>query len=238
MVTRARTQASELSELLRARRAVAVEWPLIEIAPALDTSALQNAAARLAEFDWVLFSSANGVEQFFRHAKAPLRFTSIGAVGPKTAAALAAKGYRVSAVPAEFLSDALAKTLGDLAGKRVLLVRPEIASPDLCRSLREGGARVEKVIAYRTLLAQEERPFRWQDVDALTLASGSAARGLTAYLRGQRVLDHVCIASIGTSTTKIAEEAGLRIDVEATIHTSEGLVAALSSYFATRKGRT
>jgi uroporphyrinogen-III synthase len=223
--------------LLRARGAVPVEWPLIEIAPPRDVAALTDKAARLAEFDWIVFSSANGVENFLGHAKAPARLPRVAAVGPKTAAVLGDKGYGVDAMPDEFLGEALARSLGDVAGKRILLVRPETAPADLSRALRNGGAEVDEVIAYRTLSARGPMPFRWQDVHALTLASGSAARGLATHLHGQPVPGHVCMASIGPSTTRVAKEAGVRIDVEADIHTAEGLVTALASRFETGKGR-
>jgi uroporphyrinogen-III synthase len=234
VVTRARAQASELSDLLRARGAVPVEWPLIEIAPPHDIGAVEKAAARLPQFDWVVFSSVNGVEQFFRHAREPAALPRVAAVGPKTKAALAARGHRVDAMPEEFLGEALARALGDVAGKRVLLVRPETAPRDLPGALIAGGAAVEELVAYRTLAARDPMPFRWLDVAALMLASGSAAGALSAHLHGQPVPDHVCMASIGPSTTGVAREAGVRIDVEADIHTSQGLISALASYFAGR----
>lgn len=234
VVTRARTQASELGDLLRARGATAIEWPLIEIAPPLDVSAVEDAAARLPEFDWVVFSSANGVEQFLRHVRGQAELPRIAAVGPKTTAALNAEGHRVHAMPEEFIGAALAISLGDVAGKRILVVRPEQATHDVPGALRAGGAEVEEVIAYRTLAAREPMPFRWQDVHALTLASGSAVWALSAHLRGQPVPVHVCLASIGPSTSRAAEEAGLRIEVEASIHTGEGLVTALAAHFETR----
>ncbi|HXL69321.1 MAG TPA: uroporphyrinogen-III synthase [Xanthobacteraceae bacterium] len=237
VVTRARSQASELGDLLRARGATAIEWPLIEIAPPLDVSAVEDAAARLPEFDWVVFSSANGVEQFLHHARGRAELPRIAAVGPKTAAALNAKGHRAHAMPEEFLGAALAISLGDVAGKRILVVRPEKAAHDLAGALRAGRAEVEEVIAYRTLAAREAMPFRWQDVHALTLASGSAARALGAHLHGQPVPVHVCLVSIGPSTSRTAEETGLRIQVEASIHTGEGLVAALAAHFKTRGHR-
>jgi uroporphyrinogen-III synthase len=231
VVTRARAQASELGALLRAQGAVPVEWPLIEIAPPRDSVALAEAAARLTQFDWIVFSSANGVENFLSHAKASARLPRIAAVGPKTAAALADRGFRVDVTPEEFIGAALAHSLGDVTEKRVLLVRPESVPGDLSHALRAGGAHVEEVIAYRTLPAREPMPFRWQDVQALTLASGSAARALAAHLHGQPVPGHVCLASIGPSTTRFAKEAGLQITVEADVHAAEGLVAALASHF-------
>lgn len=234
VVTRARSQASELGDLLRARGATPVEWPLIEIAPPLDVAAVEDAAARLPEFDWVVFSSANGVEQFLRHARGRAELPWVAAVGPKTAAALNARGHRAHAMPEEFLGAALAMSLGDVAGRRILVVRPEKAAHDLAGAFRAGGADVEEVIAYRTLAAREPMPFRWQDVHALTLASGSAARALGAHLRGQPVPVHVCLASIGPSTSRAAEDAGLRIEVEASLHTGEGLVNALAAHFKTR----
>ena len=232
VVTRAREQAEEFSKKLRALGAVPIVWPLIEIAPPEDCAPLDEAIQHIAEYDWVVFSSVNGVKYFFERAShQPLPLPRIAAVGVKTAEALQQRGLRGAVVPAEFLASYLMSALGDVRDQKILLVRPDIAPPDLMLALREHGARVDEVTAYRTVPVQYERPIALDKVDVVTLASASAAKNFAAQLRGQPVDESVCVACIGLSTSKAAREAGLRVDVEALTHTLDGLIAALVEYF-------
>ncbi len=244
VVTRAREQADELNEKLRALGATPIEWPMIEIAPPEDFAPLDAAIRQLEQYDWVVFSSVNGVKYFFeRVANGDLRLATsvaapwwgcdlrIAAVGVKTAAALQQRGLRVDAVPEEFLASHSVKALGDVRGQKILVLRPDIAPSDLAITLSERGAQVDEVIAYRTLPVRPEHSIALDQVDAVTLASASAAKNFAAHLNGQAVPETVCIACIGPSTTKAARQAGLRVDVEAQVHTLDGLVEALAEYF-------
>ncbi|MBI1801174.1 MAG: uroporphyrinogen-III synthase [Chloroflexi bacterium] len=234
VVTRARAQAHELSEPLRALGAIPIEWPMIEIAPPADFAPLDRALKQVMHYDWLVFSSANGVKYFWgRIDDCQLRFPRIAAVGDKTAQALRANGLRVDAMPKEFLATEIMGALGEVANQKILLVRPEVAPADLPSSLRERGAQVDEVVAYRTLPAHYEQPFSLQDIDAITLASASAASNLARY--APRMPETVCVASIGPSTARAARAAGLRVDIEARLHTVEGLVLALVAHFNSRE---
>lgn len=236
VVTRPRESAAEFSALLRARGAAAVEWPLIEIVPALDRGALAAAADNAKNFDWLLFSSANGVRYFFDALKdRKLSGVRIGAIGPKTAAALVALGHRPDAMPSDFQSHAFAEALGDVNGKSALLVRSEIALPDLSNALRSKGMKLEEVVAYRTIPATSAAPFDWNDVDVLTFASGSAAQSLAQKMSPSLLPTALIVASIGPSTTKVANELGFAVAVEAEQHTVEGLTVALDNFSGLRE---
>lgn len=231
VVTRPRESAAEFSALLRARGAAAIEWPLIEIAPALDKGVLAAAADNAANFDWLLFSSANGVRYFFETLKGrKLSLVRIGAIGPKTAAALTALGHKPDAMPSDFQSHAFAEALGDVKGKSALLVRSEIALPDLSHALLAKAMKLEEVVAYRTIAATSAAPFAWNDADVLTFASGSAAQSLAQKISPASLPAHLVVASIGPSTTKVASELGFTVAVEAEQHTAEGLTEALDKF--------
>lgn len=239
VITRPRESAAEFSALLRARGAAAIEWPLIEIAPALDKEALAAAVKRAANFDWLLFSSANGARYFFEASRGlKLSGVRIGAIGPKTAAELRAFGRSPDAVPSDFESHAFAGALGDVKGKSALLVRSEIALPDLSDALLRKGMKLEEVIAYRTLPVTGEAPFAWSEADVLTFASGSAAQSLAQKMSPASLPARVVVASIGPSTTKVANELGFTVAVEAEQHTVEGLTEALDKFAGLREKGT
>ena len=231
-ITRAREQAEELAAKLRALGAVPVNWPLIAFGPPADDRPLRGAIARCAQYDWIVFTSANGVRAFGERLESRvLRMPRIAAVGKQTAEALRHFALHASAVPGEFLGDRIAAVLGDVRGRRILLVRPENAPVELPASLRARGALVEEVSAYRTAPAAAGEPLRLNEVDAITLASGSAAKQLAVRLAGQVVPEHVCMACIGPSTADVAQAAGLPVTLVAPVHTLDGLVAALAQYF-------
>ncbi len=231
-VTRAREQAAELSEKLRALGALPIEVPMIEIAPPADFAPLDDAIKHIMRYDWLVFSSANGVKYFWQRLEdCQLRLPRIAAVGPKTAEALRANGLRVDAMPAEYLASELASALGEMAGQRILLLQPDSAPSDLGEALRARGALVEAVVAYRTLPASNVQLFTPSDIDVITFASASAATNFARVLNGQTLPSHVCVACIGPSTAQAARDAGLRVDVVAPIHTLDGLVSSLVEHF-------
>ena len=232
VVTRAREQAEELCAKLRTLGADPLVWPMIEIAPPEDDSGLKDAAAQLARFDWVVFSSANGVKALCDKLEPGLpSVPRIAAVGERTAGSLRRYGLHADAVPAEFLASEITGALGDIAGLSILVVRPDIASPALAEALRARGAIVREVIAYRTRGAPVEEPLALDGVDAVTFASGSAATQFARRLQGQTLPAHLCIACIGPSTAQAARAAGLPVAVVAGEHTLDGLVSALVAYY-------
>jgi uroporphyrinogen III methyltransferase/synthase len=248
LVTRARAQASELAEALEVLGAEVVQFPTIRIADAPDAAALRDAAARAGEFDWIVFTSANGVERFWAALAESGRDTRalgrarVCAIGPATAAALAARGVRADLVPGEYIGEGVVDALGsadDLSGKRILLPRAEIARSALPDGLRERGAEVVEVAAYRTVPdGAEAESVRERlakgEIDYVTFTASSTVRSFVD-LAGTD-LGGAKVVSIGPITSNTARELGLSVDAEATEYTIPGLVAALRE-LAEREGR-
>ncbi len=248
LVTRSRDQASALSERLRELGAEPLEHPTIDIAPPKDFGPLDDAIAELAAYDWLIFTSANGVRAFVdrmieKRAGTPaLSGRRIAAVGPATAQALAEHGLRADYMPPVYTTEGIAAGLGDVAGQRILLPRAARAPRQLARALRDKGAAVDEVAAYRTLAvgASDELKALLADgqIDIITFTSSSTVRNLAASLRpSQRsqVMSRCLVACIGPVTARTAERLGIRVDVMASEHTIAGLVDAIVTAVAERR---
>jgi uroporphyrinogen III methyltransferase/synthase len=254
VVTRARAQASKLSERLAELGAEPFEFPAIRVAPPEDEAKLHRAALQVGAYDWAVFTSANGVEAFFlalRQQGGDARTvgcTKVAAIGSETAEALARQGIRADLVPEEFRAEGiLAAFPEELAGKRVLVARAMEAREVLVEELRRRGARVDEVAAYRTVLGEGEgrvdelrRLLAAGEVDAVTFTSSSTVKNLVALLGGAeeapRLLAGVTVASIGPITSETARSLGLPVHVEAGEYTVAGLVAALAGHFQAGRG--
>jgi uroporphyrinogen III methyltransferase/synthase len=244
LVTRARQQASQLSARLLELGASPLEFPTIEIRPVEDSSALDDAIGGLGRFGWVVFTSTNGVEAFFDRLRATgrdaraLAGSSVCAIGPSTAAALESRGIVADWMPDQFLTDGILRGFRafDLRGVEVLLARADIAPPVLADGLREQGAAVTEVAAYRTVASEESRErlvaaLEQKQIDVVTLTSSSTVQNLINGLGARRdLLEGVVVACIGPVTAATAADLGLRVDVEAAEHTIEGLIAALVAW--------
>jgi uroporphyrinogen III methyltransferase/synthase len=241
LVTRTRDQASVLSTRLRALGAEAIELPTIRIAPPDDWEPLDRSIASLSDYDWIVFTSVNGVRFFWERltrigfdARA-LHGVRLAAIGPATAGELEARGLCPDHVPPTYVAEAIADGLGDVRGKRILLPRADIARPALAECLRRGGARVTEVTAYRTV--QPEMDTRelgdvLSGVTAATFTSSSTVRNLAAIARKagldlRQTLDGKTIACIGPITAGTARELGLLVHIVAREYTIDGLVEAL-----------
>ncbi len=245
LITRSRTQASNLRSQLEELGANTVELPSIEIAPLEDFSALDAALERLDGFAWVILSSVNGVESVFDRLHSmgkdsrALAGITIGAIGPATQRALEARGISPDFVPARSVSEEVVQELSSHDWKDVpaLLPGSNIGRDAMAQGLTRLGARVERVAAYRTLTPPDaaERAKRALSggVDVITFTSSSTVNNLLDILDGDRqYLDAACIACIGPITAATARERGLRVDLMAEQSTVEGLVESLAGYFA------
>src|SRR5581483_1835628 len=166
LVTRQRDQAQELVDLLEAAGAAAILAPMIHIAPPDDYGPLDDACTRVAEFDWIVFASANAVEAFLDRLLAGARDlralsgTKICVVGQATADRLAKYGLKADLVPAEFRAEAVAPAIaeeGPIEGLKVLLPRSDVGREVIAEELRRHGAEVTEVVAYRTVAAESPR---------------------------------------------------------------------------------
>ena len=249
LVTRSRTQASRMCELLEDAGALAVELPAIAIAPPEDFGPLDDAVSRLSSCGWVIFASTNAVESVFdrlteqgRDARA-FGTARVGAIGPATATALEARGIRPDFTPSRSVSSAALEELAgyEWKGVSVLLPTADIGRDELAEGLSSLGANVERVTAYRTVTppdaATRARDAFAEGIDIVTFTSSSTVRNLLALLEedngpGKAALSASLIACIGPVTSATARELGLRVDIEATEHTVDGLADALVKYFS------
>jgi hydroxymethylbilane synthase len=235
VVTRSRDQSGALAEKLRAYGASVIELPAIEFAPMEDTSAAARAAAELEAYDWLVFTSANGVAFFMRHAEAARFRGRVCAVGPATAAAAENAGFKVDVMPEEFVGESVVAALSTapLAGQRILLPRAAAARDTVPAQLAALGAVVDAVAVYRTvapagLEAEARRVFlEGPKPDWVTVTSGSTIGNLVAAL-GAEALRGVRVASIGPIASAAVRKLGLEAAVEAGPHTAEALAEAIA----------
>lgn len=226
VVTRPLSQAGPLVEGLERLGAEVAVVPLVEIVPVEDAAALDAAGADLELYDWVVFTSANGVAAFGDRLVA--RSPRIAVVGPTTADSVRARGLEPVHVGRGTGED-LAAELEPVRGARVLLLQADLAGPEVAAGLRARGASVDVVTAYRTL---PRRPADGElgildRADAVVLASASAARSLGA-TGGARGALCVCI---GPKTAEAAREVGLRVGLVADEATSQGIIRALVEHY-------
>ncbi len=226
VVTRPEPDAGRLAARLRAAGATPVLAPAIRIA-FTDPPELDAALSRIATFDWVVFTSKNGVEAVFRRTRR-LDGPRIAAIGPATAAALAAHGVTVDLVPAEYVAEAVLEALGDVAGRQILLPRADIARRALADGLRARGATVVEIAAYRTHpVAGERRDLA--AVDAVTFTSSSTVR---AFLDEGPLPASARVVCIGPITARTARALGVPVSEVADEYTEDGLIAALVAAFS------
>lgn len=245
LVTRAAEDAAELVERFERVGAEAIAAPTIELEDLRGSPSLDEALADLESHDWIVFTSAHGVDVFFTRlfeAGGDVRRlgrSRLAAIGPATAGRLARRGLNVDRVPDEYREEALASSLvSEVAGKRVLLPRAEGARDVLPIALRAAGATVADVPTYRArpVAALPERAlalFAADALDAITFTSSSTVRHFHALLAGAGVrIGRAKIAAIGPVTAETVRSLGWSVDVEAVRYTTDGLVAALIDYYS------
>lgn len=244
LITRATEQAPGLAALLEAEGAEVLTLAAISIEPAADYHALDQAIRQVEQYQWVIFTSVNGVRavgqrlevigrdwQTFKNAR-------VAAIGPATTEALRKVGVRPDFVPAEYVAEAITAGIGEVPGQRILLPRADIAREALAVELRQKGAIVEEIAAYRTVMQPLDKQMvervLAQRPDVITFTSSSTVRGFLAALRGANAaeaLRGVAVACIGPITAKTAREVGLTPQIVAEEYTMPGLTRAIVAHF-------
>lgn len=238
LITRAHEQAGELADKVRAQGGEPMEFPTIEFAPLADCTVLDGALERVKEFDWVVFTSANGVRAVVERFHTPdamcarLKGVRVAAIGPGTAHALEQTGIRVDFIPTKFLGEQVARELPIVPGQRVLLLRADIASDVLADVLKTRGAQVSDVDAYRTIMPAR-RGIDLHAIDAVTFTSSSTVRNFIELLGddANTLLSALDIFCIGPVTADTAREFNLKPAAVADEHTLDGLVAAMAKFY-------
>jgi uroporphyrinogen-III synthase len=251
LVSRAKRQAGALSSALKELGCQVIEIPFIEIRKPSSFAALDIVLHNLANYDWLILTSVNGVQVLFSRMEKlrvpldDLRRLRIACIGPATAGAVERRGLQVEVVPSEYVAEAVVAALsGRVQGKRVLLVRAAVAREVIPRELERAGAEVTTVAAYRTTVPraageklrkifknQKQRP------QVISFASSSTARNFVRLLGKDchsGVLDGIAIASVGPITSATLRELGLPVAIEARDYTMAGLTEAIVSWAGKR----
>ena len=247
VVTRTREQASQLSRQLLELGAEVLEIPTIKIVPPDNKQDLMDALLGLGEYDWIVFTSPNGVDAFFDYffkAFEDLRDIGglrIAAVGSVTAQKLRDLHLKVDLMPDEYVAKKIVAAFRgyeSIENLRMLLVRAQVANGDLPKGLEEAGAIVDDIAIYKTVPETEDRNgaaarFAEAGADWITFTSSSTVQNFHARFNlPQLVKQHpnLKLASIGPETSKALAELGLKPTVQAREHTIDGLVAALQKH--------
>lgn len=242
LVGRARHQASALSSGLKDLGAEVIEIPFIEIRPPRSYKPLDAALKRIAEYEWLILTSVNGVDALasrLKHLKikpGSLSLVRVAAIGPSTRDAAEKLGLHVAIVPKQYVAESVVESLrGKVEGKRVLLARAKVARDVIPRELRKMAARVDVVEAYETVVPKSSQ----RKIHALmsnpklrpnivTFTSSSTVRNFVQLCGADTpVREGVQFASIGPITSATLRELSLPVHIEAREYTIPGLIQAI-----------
>ena len=247
LITRARDQSSEFATRLRNLGAEVIEYPTIEILPPRSWKELDRAIEGLESYDWIIFTSANGVNFFWHRLidkeanNHPLSSLKICAIGPATAKQLKEKGIGIDYIPKEFVAESILKGFKkmDLKGRRILLARAKKARDILPKGLRKMGAEVNVVEAYRTVKPRGGTKRLKQiltdgKIDVIAFTSSSTVNHFGELLKKEdfkKLLKGIAIACIGPITAQTAKKWGMRVQIQPKQYTIPALTRAISKYF-------
>ena len=232
LVTRARAQASKLSSALKSLGAAVIECPTIKIAAPSDNFAAADAAVKnLRGFDWIIFTSANGVEKFFERLKVhgldARALNKVAAIGSATAQKLSNFGIIADVVPKDFIAESLAESLKNLVnGKKVLLARAEVARDVLPNALKDYGAEVTIIPIYKTV-AEDSAQIDFGAIDLITFTSSSTVENFVAAYG----VPKIPAAAIGPITAQTLNNHGVTPTIVAKEFTIDGLIEAIKDYY-------
>lgn len=247
LITRAREQSAEFATHLRDRGAEVIEFPTIEILPPIHWNGLDRAIEQLDSYDWIIFTSANGVHFFWqrlREKRKTHRLPStlkVCAIGPATANQLEGKGCSVDYLPKKYIAEAILKGFEKMTikGRRILLARAQKARDILPQGLRKMGAEVNVVEAYRTVnprggTRRLTKLLTEESIDAITFTSSSTVNHFVELLKKEdlkKLLKGIAIACIGPVTARTAKRLGMKVHIQPEQYTIPGLTQAITKYF-------
>ncbi len=245
IVTRARAQASDFSQKLEELGATVVEFPTIETQDPENWGPFDKAIENCGRYDWLIFTSVNGVAYLLKRLKETgrdirdLAGPKICAIGKKTAAAIEATGMRVVLVPEEFRAEGILETIGDVKGKKILIPRALEAREVLPEELQKRGAQVDVVPAYRTVRPAGKKEeilgmIRDGGLDMVTFTSSSTVTNFAGMFTPEElpeVTAKLSAASIGPITTETANKLGFTVAAMPKEYTIEALVESIVGHY-------
>ena len=243
VVTRSREQASDFAELLEVNGAEVVQFPTIDVVPPKTWKGLDSAIKRISSFNWIVFTSVNGVKYFVERLKKnkkdlrDLKGIKVCAIGPSTAEELSSFGIAPDFVPKEYRAEGIIKGIGKggIKGKRILIPRAEVAREILPEELKKKGAKVTIAVAYRSIKPKGNTEkiinlLRDKKIAMVTFTSSSTVKNFVEMFEKEdykALLNGVKIASIGPITAKTASELGIKTDIMPKAYTIPALTEAI-----------
>jgi uroporphyrinogen III methyltransferase / synthase len=252
VITRPQRQTDNLAHLLISEGAYPINFPTIKIVPPANWQELDNAIDKLATYDWLIFTSANGVQFFFKRLREKnndirdLKGIKICCIGPATAKQIEDKWIKVDLVPEQFIAEGILKSFAamDLKGRKILIPRAAKARDVLPEGLKKLGASVDVVTTYQTVNSDKKKEelatlISDNKVDVITFTSSSTVTNFVEIMGRDFTLPaHVDIACIGPVTAATAKKAGFKIDIQQEEYTMEGLVQSLINHVKNKSYRT
>ncbi len=249
LVTRTRQQASSLSEKIEDLGGEATEFATIKIEKPESYDEIDKAMGEIQKYDWIIFTSVNGVHAFFDRMKKLdfdirlLHKARLCAIGPSTAKALDDMGFNIEFVPAEYRAEAIVEGLRDKIqpGQHVLLPRADIGREVLISEIEKMGARVDNIHVYRTVVPEQDRNklmtiLKETQIDVITFTSASTVKNFLQILgeENKGLLENISLAVIGPITEETMVQYGLKADIQAVEYTIDGLVTAITKHYTTK----
>ncbi len=247
LITRTREQSADFSTQLKKWGAEVIEFPTIEIVPPTRWKELDQAIDRLKSYDWIIFTSVNGVSFFWQRLKERGKSShlppslNVCAIGPATADQLKRRGVSVQYVPKEFIAESILEGFKKVRveGKRILLARAKKARDILPNGLRRMGVEVDVVEVYRTVRPRGgskklKKLLTEGKMDVITFTSSSTVKHFADLLKKEdlnKLVKGVAIACIGPVTARTAKEWGLKVQIQPKQYTVPALTRAIAEYF-------
>jgi uroporphyrinogen III methyltransferase/synthase len=252
VITRPERQADDLANLLISEGAYPIHFPTIKIVPPKDWHKLDAAMEALTSYDWLIFTSANGVQFFFERLREKnkdirdLKGIKICCIGPATARQIEDRGIKVDLVPEQFIAEGILQSFAamDLKGRKILIPRAAKARDVLPEGLKKLGAIVDVVSAYQTVNSGKKKDelatmIYDNKVDVITFTSSSTVTNFVEIMGRDFTLPaHIDVACIGPVTEAAAKKAGFKIDIQQEEYTMEGLVQSLINHVKNKSSRT
>ena len=250
VITRPKAQYESFANKIKGSGGKPICFPLIEVVPVDNFSALDKSLGDLASYEWLIFTSKNGARIFWErfsklgHESIPNNL-KVAAVGSKTAQALIEVGISPNFTPDEYISDTIISGLGGLKNKKVLLPRALISRDTLPKMIRKAGGLVDDIPIYRTIpVIPDQLAYQSveEEVDAVTFTSSSSVESFATLINSRathqlKLRGNPAYAFIGPVTAQTAREHNIPISLIAETYTTEGLTNALVDYFIKQGAR-
>lgn len=242
LITRGKSQAASLVEKVESYGGNAVVVPLIDFILPENVEQLNHYIRHLHEYDWLILTSKNGVDYFFRllEEQAPVKLPRIAVIGSKTEEYLMGRGYSTDFVPLHFVAEAFVAEFIPMLkrGSRVLVAKGNLARTVIAEKIREAGAQCQEMITYQTVLPEASEPeladlLTKGRLNIVTFTSSSTVHHFMKIVNKHNLqanLDQLVFACIGPIALKSAESYGLSVAVCPKVYTAEAMIDCLADY--------